>query len=229
VILESVNSDNAPLEWSNVLLEWHSADVCVVPDDPSDFIYETTGRMVTRADDVRTLIGKFRLYYVDIESAFNDGVPVHDVFDTYAETFEIYQALFDADSIEPRERVLRLLEYEVHELNVLILDRLEILPAFRGSRLGLAVMKAIIRRFSAGVGLVAIKPFPLQFEHEPTDEREREWRAALRLTDLPRVERLATTKLCAYYQRLGFVRLRGTPFMVRSVSTRIPEFDERPT
>jgi hypothetical protein len=224
--MDSVNNDNALLEWSNVLLEWDSADVCIVPDDPSDFIYETTGRVVARGDGGRTLIGKFRLYYVDIGSAFNDKVSVHDVFDTYAQTFEIYEALFEADSIEPRERVQRLLEYEVDGLNVLILDRLEILPAFRGSQLGLAVMRAIIQRFSAGVGLVAIKPFPLQFEHEPTDQGEREWRAELGLADLPRVQRVATAKLCAYYKKLGFLRLRGTPFMVRSVSTRFPALDE---
>lgn len=225
--MDSVNSNNVLLEWDNVLLEWDSSHACIAPVDPSDFIYETLGQVVTRGDNVhRTLLGKFRLYYVDVESAFNDGMSVHDVFDTYAHTYEFHEMLFDAGSLELRERVLRLLEYEVQALNILILDRLEILPSFRGNQLGLAVMRGMIQRFSAGTGIVAIKPFPLQFEHEPTDQRERDWRAALGLADLPRAQRPATAKLCRYYEKLGFVRLRGTPFMFRSASIRLPTLDD---
>jgi GNAT superfamily N-acetyltransferase len=102
--------------------------------------------------------------------------------------------------------------------NILILDRLEILPQFRGRGLGLAVMSDLIKRFSLGAGLVAIKPYPLQFEFHSSDTESRTWRQELGLSGLCADEKLATQKLCDYYGRIGFRRLRGTPFMIRAAS-----------
>jgi len=112
---------------------------------------------------------------------------------------------------------------------VLILDRLEILPKFRGKCAGLAVMAEMIRRFSPGAALVAIKPFPLQFEPAPSSDDEKKWRRDLGLAELPEGKRIATKKLFDYYSRLGFLRLGRTPFMVRGSGRPLPSFRERST
>jgi hypothetical protein len=44
--------------------------------------------------------------------------------------------------------------------------QMEIFPQYRGQQLGLKYVRAAITRFGIGCQLVAIKPFPLQFEGE---------------------------------------------------------------
>jgi GNAT superfamily N-acetyltransferase len=191
--------------------------------EPSDFIYETSGDLlaVNDADD-RSLVGKFRLYYIDVGRAINHGTSVFDVFDSYAHTLGYYDALFDPNSSEFSGSLMNILEYDVFDSNVLILDRLEILPKYRGRGLGLSVMRHMIERFAGGAAVVAIKPFPLQLEPDPSDENEKRWRVDLGLPTLSKNKRNTTKKLSDYYRRLGFVRMRGTPFMVRASAWILP-------
>src|SRR5215475_386529 len=51
-----------------------------------------------------------------------------------------YSALYDSKTSEFKEFVLKLFDYEVSDINLLILDRLEILPEYRGGGLGLACL-----------------------------------------------------------------------------------------
>ena len=85
------------------------------------------------------------------------------------------------------------------------------------------MMRHMIKRFGAGTAIVAIKPYPLQFEVEPSNEDDRRWRTELKLTQLPKNRLVATKKLSDYYGRLGFVRISRTPFMVRATAWLMPE------
>lgn len=86
---------------------------------------------------------------------------VFDVFDCTQETCGYFSAIFDIETLAPSSALTHLLKEEVWPGNVLILDRLKILPEFRLRNLGLAVMRRLIERFGAGAGVVAMKPFPL--------------------------------------------------------------------
>lgn len=110
-----------------------------------------------------------------------------------------------------KERIERLLERDVSYGNVLILDRLEILPQFRGHGLGAEVIRRLIERFSPGADLVAMKPFPLQLEANPCDQGA--WRDKLQLEGLSRNAARSTSKLRRYYAAIGFKHLRGTQHM----------------
>jgi GNAT superfamily N-acetyltransferase len=183
-----------------------------------DYIHETDGDLTTLDDDddSQTVpVGKFHLYYVDANRALNEGVAVFDVLDTYSETIDYFEALYGSESPEIKERIGRLLDEDAFMgSNVLIVDRLEILPKYRGRSIGLFVMRELIARFSMGAVIVAIKPFPLQFEGAGPDDPA--WRGRMQLGELIGNERAATAKLRAHYSKLGFILLRGTPFMVRS-------------
>jgi len=200
-----------------VVLSWSAESFVSASGEPHDFIYETDGDLLAIDDaDNRSLIGKFRLYYIDVERALNDGMPIFDVFDSYAQTFDYYDSLFGNNSPEFSDALMKILDYDVFGSNVLILDRLEILPKYRGRGLGLSVMRNMIARFAGGAAVIAIKPFPLQFEPESSAEDQKKWRADLGLTTLSKNKRNATKKLRNYYSRLGFVSMRGTSFMVRA-------------
>jgi hypothetical protein len=91
-------------------------------------------------------------------------------------------------------------------------------------KVGLLVLRSLIERFGAGVGVVGMKPFPLQLERkDATDSR---WRRRLSLEQFPSDSEISTRKLRNYYHRLGFVRMRSTPFMFRSLSWTLPTIEQ---
>ena len=172
-------------------------------------------------DDI--LAGKFRLYYVDIASALNTGyTDVFEIFDAHSDsTVDYYESLFDPDTADFSENLQQLFNYEIFEQSVLIFDRLELLPGYRGHNLGLIIMRRLIQRFSAGAGVVAIKPFPLQFEHSIPPEDESGWHAEMQLSGFREPERISIRKLQNHYSKLGFVEMEGTPHMVLSTARRL--------
>lgn len=206
-----------------IVMNWSSESCVSESGELDDLIYETSGDLFNIGDkDEREFVGKFRLYYVDVERAVNEGMPVFDMLDAHAHTVEYYEPIFGSNAPEFSDRLTKLLHHDVLGSNLLILDRLEILPEYRGKELGLSVMRHMMRRFSAGAAVVAIKPYPLQFEAGPSGEDEKKWRADFGLGQLPRDKRLATKTLCDYYSKLGFVRISRTPFMVRATAWPVP-------
>ncbi|MGH8565608.1 MAG: hypothetical protein ACREXW_16550 [Gammaproteobacteria bacterium] len=158
-----------------------------------------------------------------MERAVNEGTHIFDVLDAHSSHLvEYFEPIFGTNAPDFSNRLMRLLKHDLVGSNLLVLDRLEVLPQYRGQQVGLDVMRHMLRRFSAGAGAVAIKPFPLQFEVSPPGDDEMKWREELQLERLPKDKRLATSKLCDYYKKLGFIRLGRTPFMVRATTWPVP-------
>ena len=103
----------------------------------------------------------FGCYYVRLDDAFEARERFADVFDAHSqELWEYGKALVDPKRQDFKMLIQR--EYEPFQGNVLILDQIQILPAHRGRKLGLAVASKLIEMFGHGCGIVACKPFPLQ-------------------------------------------------------------------
>lgn len=211
----------------DIALKWTSESYISEYLEPDDFIYETSGNLFGINDnDDRKFVGKFRAYYVDVERAIDKEEPIFDVLDAHSSHLaEYFEPIFGSEAPDFSNRLLELLDHEVLGNNFLILDRLEVLPQYRGKGLGLSVLRHMIARFSSGAALVAIKPFPLQFETAPSIEAEKKWRARLKLDQLPTDEDVATEKLCQYYGKLGFLCLSGTPMMVMSTAWSLPSIE----
>ncbi len=194
---------------------------------PDDFIYTLTGRVVAGdPSDEEITVGRFRAYYVDVNAAISFGkVSLYDIFDTYQETVDYYEAIYDIDSEDVNEKLLKALKSEYLFGNVLIIDRLEILPAFRSYNLGLITMRRIIQRFGTGACVTAIKPFPLQFESN-TRHDDDGWTEQLALPELNKNSRSATARLKKHYKKLGFVSLPGTPFMFLELEKNLISVDD---
>lgn len=206
----------------HIKLTWTEGCYVYEYGEPEDYIYTTSGELIRANDDSEALAGKFTLHYVDVDRAMDEKMSIFDVFDAYSHTFEYHDALFGANSPDFSDRLTKTLKHEAFGGNVLILDRLEILPEYRGRGLGLSVMRRLIKRFSGGAAIVVMKPYPLQFESETRDQAKEAWRSELGLAELGRNQRAATKKLFDYYGRLDFVRISGTPFMVRSTMWSLP-------
>jgi hypothetical protein len=94
--------------------------------------------------------------------------------------------------------------------DLLILDRLELLPAFRRQRLGLRYIRTAIKRLGSGCRIAALKPFPLQFE-KALDHPDLEWRARMNLDLLSSETCSAKATLKEYYK---FIPVRGSDLMI---------------
>ena len=199
----------------------------IPPSEPDDFVYKITGRVLcgTLNEERDRVAGRFRIYYVDFSTGANYGYSAREVLDAYSDTYT-YAGVLLGRSDEPfSHRLEKLLGFEIWNPNFLVLDRIEILPQFRGRGVGLLAILSLMERFAAGAGVVGMKPFPLQFEPEPPGGHT-SWRKRLQLDKLSRDHRQAASKLQSHYARLGFVRMSRTPFMFRSESWRLPTASE---
>ena len=212
------------LDDGTVRLDWESTPVWLSKRfEPEHYNYEIAGgiKLVTDEDE-GVAIGRHRSFYVDISAGASDGLVGWDVFDAHGGTMQYYPVLLKGDiGVCFTEKVERLVGGDVCDSNLLILDRIELLPDFRGQELGLEVAVALMRRFSAGTGLICMLPLPSQFEEN--SGKETEWQELMRLIELSKNPELSARKLRRYWGRLGFRQLRGSPFMFRASCLNLPE------
>ena len=203
-----------------------SRTIPLTPEEPEDFIHEISGRIL--CGDARTdrdhIAGMFRVYYADFELGQNHNVSAHYILDAHQHTLDYAEAVLDSDGAPFPRRLYNLLGDDIWNFNLLILDRVELLPRYRGNSSGLIVLRSLIERFGAGAGVVGMKPFPLQFE--PKASNDSKWRRRLKLEEFPSDIKRSTRKLRAYYERLGFVPMKSTSFMFLSMSWALPSVQQ---
>ncbi len=114
----------------------------------------------------------------------------------------------------PKEEIQN--EFEVVELDLLIIDYVAIHPQFRGLGIAESAIHRMIDIFGPGCGLVACKPWPLQFTPSIADDQK-----ALKRLALPKISKgEAIRKLRSYWLRLGFWPLGNTGIYLLSLSQR---------
>ena len=158
------------------------------------------------------IMGKVRLFYLDLGAVFDTNDSVHDLFDIRPETAPFYSALIDYETGDFKSNLEKILGEYICDLNVLIVDRLEILPEFRGKKIGLACLGWCLQKYAHACGVVALKCLPLQFECAEMGEPA--WRREMQFGKLSRDRKTSLAKLKKYYASLGFKVLPGNDIMV---------------
>ncbi len=148
-------------------LEWSTASIIDDYDEPDRFVYPYYGDIIyAEEDNSRTKIGKFSAQLIDVFNAITDGESIFDILDSYSSSMsEYYEPIFGDNSPNFSDAVELISDDCIEGFNLLIIDRIEILPKFRRKRLGLKVIRHMMTRFSTGAGIIALKAFPLQFEN----------------------------------------------------------------
>ena len=118
--------------------------------EPGRFVKEIRGSVHNQVDDVRTVkIGSFFVIVIDVESAVNERESTFDIFDYSSRTIDYYD-LYTPD-MDFKPKVLAALRGgERWAPNMLVLDRLEILPKYRGQGAGLRVLRCLQFHFGMG-------------------------------------------------------------------------------
>lgn len=116
-----------PMRFSSSISRWDKYSTCI----------EVTFTRLDKKGNAR-IMGKARLFYLDLAEVFDTNDSVHDLFDIRSETAPFYSALIDHKTGDFKPKLEKILDEYICDMNVLIVDRLEILPEFRGKKIGLA-------------------------------------------------------------------------------------------
>jgi hypothetical protein len=195
--------------------------------DPEEFLshYEGEVKVYESEGDRSECAARLSLFIVHAEAAHRAGVSLYDVFDTDAKT-EPYLALLGNDEGNFSPAVLRVLKEEfAMNQDMIIFDRIEILPKFRGKGLTHRVTEVCLDRLAGASRIAALKAYPLQFEpgaKKPSDA----WGRRMRLAALTGTKSEATARLKKYYSKMGFVSVRGTNLMIRNLDADLRSVNE---
>jgi GNAT superfamily N-acetyltransferase len=182
----------------------------------ADFVHSIVGRITAEPESGGEQdAGRIGASLVQFSEALDHGISTARLGDGIScEISEYWERLFDLETGNLKEEVLD--EYEVTGLDLLIIDYVEVYPKFRGRGIGVSVIHRTIDLFGAGCGLIACKPWPLQFT--PAVARDR--KAVKRLKGPAIGQDEALRKLRAYWSKLGFWPLGNTGIYLLSISQR---------
>jgi hypothetical protein len=205
-----------------------SVSIGIRADEPDQFLshYEGEVEIYESDRDECECAAKLGIFIVHAEAADRAGISLFEVLEADAKTEPYLQLLTDAEAGNFSPTVLRILKEDfVMTRDMILFDRIEVLPKFRGKRLTHRVTQACLERFAGGSRIAALKAYPLQFEvggKTPSDE----WDMQMRLAALPGTKREATERLRKYYSKMGFVSVRGTDLMIRDLDADLSSVDE---
>lgn len=153
------------------------------------------------------IAGRISLQLVLVSLAINNQYDLYEIFDHDAPLFEIGQEIFDFEYEEIKEKIQDYYNEEFVNRDICVIERVELLPSYRGNNLGKKVLKDIYNRFGSACGLFVLKSFPLQFEMKRTENSV--WNKEVKLDDFEKNEKIAIEKLKGFYKSCGFETIPG--------------------
>ena len=215
------------IDYVRVTLRTDPEEIDVDDEEPSRFIFTTTGTIELRrlsplhGDPPAEDIGRFSVTVIDACGAVSESESIFEVFDSHQETMTYYEALYDGDQWKPAVQRAVWGQFEHWAPNLLVVDYLLMDAHFRGYGYGLAALKTLLHRYRQGTnGLAMIEAVPAQYWYCPPQEQR------YRVDLLKGSQARATDKLRAHFERLGFKRVPRTPYLVLYTDCKLPGVDE---
>lgn len=189
-----------------------TCDVCT-SYEPDDAITDYSGEIVAYGDHGDQMIGKIALRVVDLDASQDS---VFDVLDCVDQETADHLVLFDADG-QFSPAVGRVLDEEdTPSTNLLLIDRIEILPQARGRGLAPLILNLLSRKFRNTCRLAVLKPFPLQYG-SAFERHKNTWEERMGYKHFDADQKKALRKLKKLYRTAGFVPVPRTDYMVRDL------------
>ena len=167
----------------------------------ADFVHSILGKISAESEDRGNAedVGYIKASLVQFGEAMDHGISTERLGDGIdGNIAEYWELLFDLDTGCWKEEVQD--EYEATGCDLLVIDCMEISPKFRGTGIGPIAVDRTIDIFGSACGLVACKPWPLQFTLAFANNRK-----TLNRLKAPGVgQGEAVRRLRAYWSRLGF-------------------------
>jgi len=181
-----------------------------------EFIQEIKGAI--RDTAANAAVGLVNCVLVEVGRVAGAGQDLFEVMDGFSSELGQYNwGFFKANDWDYKEQVRQQFE-DIFGLDLFIINHVEVEPAFRGYGLGLLAVSRSIDIFGENCGLVALKPFPLQFRNylDPG------WQAPDGIADPKVAFRKASRRLQKYWSRAGFRPVSGTDYCALTPSQTRP-------
>ena len=150
-------------------------------------------------------VGHINARLIQTGRIVNDGASLFVVYDSFDQYFhDIYGELFDPENDEFTETLQRQFKELGSDSSILLIDDVEVFPAYRGKRIGLAAAHRLIDVFGAWDCLVIIPIYPPQFHVYSNDSV---WKKKMQADLFAKDEEAARAKLEQYWSVLGFQRV----------------------
>jgi GNAT superfamily N-acetyltransferase len=116
---------------------------------------------------------------------------------------DCFANLFDHETEQLKPEVERLLSGDrAFQTDMMLIEKLELEPEYRGQGLGKKIASRAIQKLGANCGVITCVPVPLQFTGlGPKDER-------------PKGMRLAQQRVRAFWESVGFVRIPRSDYYI---------------
>jgi hypothetical protein len=163
-------------------------------------------------------VGRISALLVQVGRVADAGEDLFEVMDGESvELGKYHSAFFKSSDCDYKDKI-RQQFVDIYGLDLLIIHCIEIQETFRQHGLGLLAVSRTIDIFGENCGVVAMKPFPLQF----TNYLDPGWRPPANIEDPTRAFRAATEKLRSHWARVGFKRVNGTDYCALSPARKRP-------
>lgn len=177
-------------------------------EDPNDFVTGHVFEIHTvpeEPSEKEVLVGKGKLSLIQFGLAMDAGFPLQDVMNASATILAMSESLFSwEEDTDPFKKLDELFEDDlIFNSDVCFVEKLEILPAFRGQGVGRATLISIARKFHNSCGLLVLKAFPIQHEVRLPGEVDK-WVKAMRYDELDQDLERSRLKLYSWYKEMGF-------------------------
>lgn len=202
----------------NIILNIHPQIFAPRQGDIEHRVHDYSADIFICEEYEEVFIGSISGFFIDVT---NTEYSFFDIFDLRSETCPIYENLFGFDGCGIKGEVLDVTcvpDGYINE-NILYLSRLEIKAEYRKQGYGLSAIRAFIHYFGSGAGLIVMKPFPLQFEGGIDEATKKTQGLAKFNASLEN----STKKLERYYGKLGFIKIKDTPYMARASYWAMPD------
>lgn len=176
------------------------------------------GDITNYEEEYSELAAKVKFIVINLDSAIEDGINLFDALDMDSRTAP-FISLFntDDDHIFLDSAVQEALSLASYSFNLFILDRIEILPTYRGKGLTSLIFSDAHRLFGGYSSIAALKSFPLQEEHHFLNGEINDWERKLKYDEFTRDKETAYRKLYMHYQSIGFKQVGKEGLMVMSI------------
>jgi hypothetical protein len=161
-----------------------------------------------RDAESKVIVGRVGALLVQVGRVADAGENLRDILDgESSELGKYYDTFFKADECDYNDRIRQQFD-DIYGLDLLIINNVEVQPKFQKNGLGLLAITRTVDLFGENCGLVAIKPFPLQFRNY----LDPDWLPPDGVGNPEAAFRAATQKLRNYWSRAGFKHVDGTNY-----------------